>query len=208
MNRVERANWLARECLSGTIDDLGCDAQDMPVRGCPDQVRFSIRRLGFGEFTERSGAQKDAIAFDKGQVRGDDEVRVAEQSTNLGSRILVQKPGQHGAGFRVHAHREPRSSSRSRTALILPRRRRGSGSYRLASPGEPSVTRPRFASASRPAGTDASATVSPGGENSATTSPRSVTSRLSPERTSRRYSLSRFLSSRMPTVFTFRIVAS
>jgi hypothetical protein len=38
-----------------------------------------------------------------------------------------------------------------------------------------------------------------GGRNSATASPRSVTSTRSPFRTWRRYSLRRFLSSRMPT---------
>ena len=78
MNCVERANRLAGKGLAGTIDDLGSDVQDMPVRGCADEMRFSIRDFGFGEFTERSCAQEDAIALDEGQVRGDDDVRGGE----------------------------------------------------------------------------------------------------------------------------------
>ena len=41
----------------------------------------------------------------------------------------------------------------------------------------------------------------PGGTSSATTSPRSVTNTASPDRTSRRYWLKRFFSSRIPTLF-------
>lgn len=55
----------------------------------------------------------------------------------------------------------------------------------------------------RPAFSDISMPLQPGpgGVSSATTSPRSVTSTPSPARTWRRYSLSRFFSSRTPTVF-------
>ncbi len=121
---------------------------------------------------------------------------------------FVEKPGHDGAGLGVQVHLEPRSSSRSCAALCLPGCLRGNALYRPASPGEPSVARPRLAKARSPAGTDASICPCPGGENSATTSPRSVTSTLSPARTSRRYSLRRFLSSRMPTVFTDGNVAT
>jgi hypothetical protein len=172
------------------------------------QVCASIRRIRLSQFTKCGRSNDYAITLDKGQIRGDDNLRSGKRSTHNWRRVFIQEPTEDCARFGVQVHRWPRSSSRSSAALRRPRRARVSATYKLASPGEPRVTRPLLASPSRAAGTDASASPRPGGESSAITSPRSVTSTLSPERTWRRYSLNRFFSSRMPTVFMNHNVAS
>jgi hypothetical protein len=75
----------------------------------------------------------------------------------------------------------------------------------MLSPGFPSVSIPRLASARTPIGTDVSAVPCPGGDSSPMTSPRSVIRRCSPRRTSRRCSLERFFKSLIPTVFTAKM---
>jgi len=60
---------------------------------------------------------------------------------------------------------------------------------------------PRRARAAKPGWIEVRASGGVGGRNSATTTPRAVTRISSPARTSLRYALSLFFSSRMPTLF-------
>jgi hypothetical protein len=172
-------------------------------------VSTSVRSLRFRQFFEHYGAQQHSIAFDQRQVRGDNDLSGAEQLPNRSRRRLIQEPREDGTRLGIEIHRGPRSSS-SNCAALRRRLRRGSGNagYKFGSPAVPKVTSPRLASSCNPAGTEGFVCPCPGGNNSATTSPRSVTSTLSPKRTLRRYSLSRFFNSRTPTDFMRSNVAT
>ena len=193
--RSETAGGLARRFL-------GSDSEDVPMGRRPHQVRAPVGRLGLRHFSQDGGAPQDPVALDQCQIRGDDGVRAREDLSHVGTGDFVQEPRQNGTGLGIDAHRDPRSSSRSSDAVSFRRRRRGKRGYSARSPGAPSVASPRLARTASAAGTSASSPRCPGGASSATTSPRSVTKTRSPARTSLRYSLRRFFSSRTPTLFT------
>ncbi len=208
MDRIQCANRLLRERLTRAIDDFRTDSQDLPVRGCSRQVRPPVRGLGCRQFFQRQRTQQHSVAFNECQVRGERDFSGAQESPNLRRSRLVQEPCKNGARLGIEIHRGPRSSSSNCAALCRgSRRERGNAGYTSALTEVPNVARPRFTSARNPAGTDVSVCPCPGGNSSATTSPRSVTSTLSPKRTRRRYSLSRFFRSRTPTVIIGNNVA-
>jgi hypothetical protein len=201
MDRIEGSNWIARKRLAGALDDFRANTEGVPARCRHCEVCAPIRCFSLRQLTKRGGPQQHAIALDEGQVGRDNGLGGRHQPANAGACRFVEEPRQDGAGLGVQGHLAPRSSSSSCAAVAVRLRFRGSAGYRLASPRSPSVARPRLARTRSAGGRSASAVPRPGGASSATTSPRSVTSTLSPERTWRMYSLSRFFNSRMPTVF-------
>ena len=52
MDRIQCSNRFARKRLPGTLHNLRRDTQDLPVRCGRRQVRASIRRLSFRQFTK------------------------------------------------------------------------------------------------------------------------------------------------------------
>jgi len=208
MDGIEGSNWLTGKGLPGAIDHFVGDPQDVPMRSCSRKLRAAVCSLRLRQFAQMDRSDQYSIALNESQIGCNDNLCIGQQLTNNRGGLFIQEPRENGARLRIQVHRGPRSSSSNCAALRRPRRERGIALYSKSSPGLPSVASPRFANASRADGTPESTAPCLGGENSATTSPRSVTRTLSPRRTSRRYSLSRFLSSLTPTVFINYNVAS
>ena len=189
--------WRARSTMSGPMRRrCQCEAA---------VARCARRSAASASVRSPTAAARSrySVTLDQREIRSDDQVRGRKRLPHSKPSCLIEQPCEHCTRLGVETHRLPRSSSRSCAAVRFRRRLRGRGGYVPSSPGWPSETRPRRANATRPAGTEVSTDLRPGDVSSATTSPRSVTRTLSPDRTSRRYSLSRFFSSRTPTVFTF-----
>jgi hypothetical protein len=74
-------------------------------------VSTPVRSLGFRQLFEHYGAQQHSIAFDQRQVRGDNDLRGAEQLPNRSRRRFIQEPREDGTGLGIEIHRYPRSSS-------------------------------------------------------------------------------------------------
>ncbi len=68
MHRVQGSNRLARERLTGSLDDLWGDPQDVPMSSGGGQVRASVGSLGFRQFFERYRAQQDSVAFNQREI--------------------------------------------------------------------------------------------------------------------------------------------
>ncbi len=68
MNRIQSSNRLARKRLTGSIDDLWGDPQDLPVSSGGNQVGAPVSSLGFGQFFERHRAQQYAVAFNQREI--------------------------------------------------------------------------------------------------------------------------------------------
>jgi len=201
MNCIERADRFAWKWLPGAVHDLRSYTKRVPAPSRCCQVSSPVCCFYFRQFPQGRCANEDPVAFNQSQIRSENDLGSRQRFPHASSRFFIQKPGKDCTGLCIQIHWEPRSSPRSWAAVRLPRRLRGNALYTAASPDAPSVAIPRLAKASSPAGTESSTCLCPGGETSAITSPRSVTSKLSPERTVRIYSLKRSLSSRIPTVF-------
>jgi hypothetical protein len=68
VNRVQGSNRLSRKRLTGSIDDLWCDPQDLPVSSSDGQVRTPVGSLGFRQFFERYRAQQYSVAFNQREI--------------------------------------------------------------------------------------------------------------------------------------------
>jgi len=75
MDRVQRSDRFTRKRLAGALHNFRSNAQDLPVRCCQREVRASIRRLRFRQFTNCRCSKYDAITLDERQIRGNNNVR-------------------------------------------------------------------------------------------------------------------------------------
>jgi hypothetical protein len=186
-----------RERPAGAVEDLRGDGHQPPPARRPGQDAAHGRGLSLCEDSHGNAANQGTVTLREGEIGRGDEIGVLERRPGSAALWLAQEPGEGGTGLRIEDRRSPRSSSMSRCAVPrgATRRRRAYRARPLAMRGRRMPRRSRSARASsrrRPVRAG-------GATSSATTTPRSVTWTCSPCRTSRTYSLSRFLSSRKPT---------
>ena len=65
MNRVQGPNRLARKRLTGSIDNLWGDPQDLPVSSSGGEVGAPVSSIGFRQFFERHRTQQYSVAFNQ-----------------------------------------------------------------------------------------------------------------------------------------------
>src|SRR5437879_2188096 len=169
------------------------------MQECP-----AVSARDFIHLSQSDCANQHAITLEEGKIGSCHQCRAAEHFEYAMTGLVSQKPGEHGAGLRINVQRAPRSSSRSSVARCRFSKGASSG-YKAPAFAPPRVTSPFLANTTSPEGVPRLSFPGPGGTSSATTSPRSVTKTLSPDRTSRTYSLKRFFNSRRPTLFMIRM---
>jgi hypothetical protein len=97
MDCVQGSNRFARKRLTGSIDDVRGNSQDLPVSGRPCQMSVAVCGLCFRQFFERYRAQEHPVAFNQRQIRADSDLRGAKEAPNGGRRRLVQEPREDSA---------------------------------------------------------------------------------------------------------------
>lgn len=97
MDCVEGLNRLTRKRLSGAIDDLLSNSQDMPMRSRGRQLCTAVRRLCLRQLTQCNRTYQYAIALNECQIGRNDDFGAAKQLANFGRGLLVQEPGQNSA---------------------------------------------------------------------------------------------------------------
>ncbi len=78
MDCIKSTDWVTGKRLPRTINYFGSDPHHLPMRGCRNKVRSTVRRFGFSQFPERDGPQQYAITLDQGQIRSNNDFRLAE----------------------------------------------------------------------------------------------------------------------------------
>ncbi len=68
VNRVQGPNRFARKRLTGSIDDLRGNPQNLPVSSRGGQVSTPVSSLGFRQFFERHRAQQYSVAFNQREI--------------------------------------------------------------------------------------------------------------------------------------------
>ena len=200
MNRVQGAHRFHRKRTSCALNNVQTNTIRMPASGGGMEVRPATRSRGFVDLSKCDRMNKYAIRFDQHEVGREHEFRAPERLPDAAASHFTEQPRQDSARFSINVQWVPRSSSRSRVVRCRFSSRERFG-YSVGSFGAPRVSCPLLASPMRPDGRPRSSGRCPGGTSSATTSPRSVTNTVSPDRTSRMYSLRRFFNSRSPTLF-------
>jgi hypothetical protein len=76
---VQASDWLARERLARSIDDLPGDGHEAPVGYCACQDRPEPGGALFPNHGERGGPDQTAVAFEEGEVGSRDEISVIER---------------------------------------------------------------------------------------------------------------------------------
>ncbi len=92
MYRIQGPKRLAWIRLTGSIDNLLGHAQHLPVGSRGNEVSMSIRSLRFGQILDCHRTQQDPVTFNQRQIRGDRDLRGAEEAPNRGRRRFVQQP--------------------------------------------------------------------------------------------------------------------
>lgn len=111
---VQASDWLARERLTRSIDDLPGDGHEAPVGYRARQDRPQPGGAFFPNRGERGGSDEIPVAFEEGEVGGRDEISVIERLDRGPAARLPEQPGEDCARLGVDDQRPPRSSSRRR----------------------------------------------------------------------------------------------
>ena len=83
MNRIDRSNRFAGKWLTGALDDVRTDPEDVPMRRRHSEMCASIRSLGLAQFAKRGGPEQHTIAFYQRQVGRDDPLRGRQQPAHV-----------------------------------------------------------------------------------------------------------------------------
>jgi len=116
MKRVERPERFLGKALPRAIDHFRAQPENRPMRRGRVQFAAPAGRLGLRQLAECRRANEDAIAFDEGQIRRDDQRGRRKAVTDLRRARLAEQPGKDRARFRVERQRSPRSAERSAAA--------------------------------------------------------------------------------------------
>lgn len=92
MDRVERANRIARERLTSACHDFRTNPKNMPVCRRSGEIGSPVRCFRFSQFSKRGGAMQDPVALDECQVRRDHSVCVVENPAHSGGTVLFEQP--------------------------------------------------------------------------------------------------------------------
>jgi hypothetical protein len=114
---VQASDWLPRERLTRSIDDLPGDGHEAPVGYRARQDHPEPGGTFLPNRGERGGSDQSPVAFEEGEVRGRDEVSVIERLDRSPAARLAEQPGEDCARLRVDDQRSPRSLSRRRAAV-------------------------------------------------------------------------------------------
>jgi hypothetical protein len=117
MDGVQASDWLTREGLTRSIDDLPGDGHEAPVGYRARQDHPEPGGALFPNHGERGGPDQTTVAFEQGEVGSRDEISVVERLDRRPTARLPEQPGEDCARFGVDDQRSPRSSSRRRRTV-------------------------------------------------------------------------------------------
>ena len=89
VNRIEGSDRLAREGLARPAEDLGVERQRRPELGGSCEMSPTVGGNGFGEPTGGDAPDERSLAFDPGQLAGEDDLRGRERVPHSHGRCLA-----------------------------------------------------------------------------------------------------------------------
>jgi len=117
VERIECPDRLHGKGLACPREDLVVQAHSIPSRARGRKVCSPLRGSTFADLAESHSAMENAVTFDEGELRGEDDVRSGENLTDSVSGRFSEKPGEDRARFSVEVQCSPRSASRSSRPL-------------------------------------------------------------------------------------------